>query len=133
MVQHPKSREWDEKLRKMFDRIDDYLEDRYGDRYPLHPNRMKRGSTANKSMDGLFNVGASYSSGYGSRYGKGYVIEIYLSTLSGVDPELRAEIEGEVEAMVMKLLPEYFPDRYLNCEKDGNVLKIYGDLSLGSL
>jgi len=133
VIQHPKSRAWDDKLKAMFDRIDDYLEDKYGDRYPLHPNRMKRGTTANKSMDGLFNVGASYSSGFGSRHGKGYVIEIYLSTLSGVDGELRDAIEKEVERMVIELLPEYFPDRYLTCEKDGNVLKIYGDLSLGSL
>ncbi|MDC7222732.1 MAG: hypothetical protein PQJ60_03260, partial [Spirochaetales bacterium] len=60
MVQHPKSKEWDDKLMAMFDRIDDFLEDKYGDKYLLHPNRMKRGTTANKSMDGLFNVGASY-------------------------------------------------------------------------
>ena len=133
MVQHPKSKEWDDKMKAMFDRIDDYLEDKYGKDYPLHPNRMKRGTTANKSMDGLFNVGASYSAGYGSKYGKGYVIEVHLSTLSGVDPEVRKKIEGEVETLVEKYLPEYFPDRYLDCERDGNVLKIFGDLSLGSL
>ncbi|MDC7218506.1 MAG: hypothetical protein PQJ59_01100 [Spirochaetales bacterium] len=133
MVQHPKSKEWDDNLRKMFDRIDDYLEDKYGGLYPLHPNRMKRGTTSNKSMDGLFNVGASYSSGFGSKYGKGYVIEIYLSTLAGVDPEVRLQIEGEVEGMVEKFLPEYFPGRNLDCEKDGHVLKIFGDLSLGAL
>jgi hypothetical protein len=133
MIQHPKSKLWDDKLIAMFDRIDDYLEDKYEGAYPLHPNRMKRGTTANKSMDGLFNVGASYSSGYGSKYGKGYVIEIYISTLSGVDPKIRAKIEGEVESLVEKFLPEYFPNRNLDCEKDGHVLKIFGDLSLGTL
>lgn len=133
MISHPKAKEWDDNMKAMFDKIDDYLEDKYGGEYPLHPNRMKRGSTSNKSMDGLFNIGASYSAGYGSQYGKGYVIEIYMSTLAGVDPELRRKIDREVEAMVEKMLPRYFPGRELDCERDGNVLKIFGDLSLGDI
>ena len=133
MLRHPKAKEWDDNMNALFDRIDDYLEDKYGDLYPLHPNRMKRGTTSNKSMDGLFNVGASFSAGYGSQYGKGYSIEIYMSTLSGVDRDLKLKIENEVELLVEKYLPEYFPGRSLDCEKDGNVLKIFGDLSLGSI
>jgi hypothetical protein len=133
MIKHPKSQEWDDKMKALFDRIDDYLEDKYGDRYPLHPNRMKRGTTSNKSMDGLFNVGVSYSAGYGSEYGKGYVIEIHMSTLAGVDPAIREKIDREVEALVEEYLPLFFPGRELDCEKDGNILKIFGDLSLGNI
>lgn len=133
MVKHPKSKAWDDNMAAMFDRIDDYLEDKYGSLYPLHPNRMKRGATSNRTMDGLFNVGASYSAGFGTELGKGYVIEIHMSTLAGVDPEVKKKIDEEVEILVERYLPEYFPGRDLDCEKDGNVLKIFGDLSLGSL
>lgn len=133
MVQHQKSIEWDENMKKMFDIIDDYLEDKYGNDYPLHPNRMKRDTTANKEMDGLFNVGASYSTGFGTKYGKGYAVDIHMSTLARVPDEIKLKIEKEVENKLDELLPKFFPGRKLDVDKDGNCLKIYGDLSLGQL
>ena len=68
---HPKMMEWDKKLKAIFDRIDDKLEDRYGELFPLHPTRAERGTTSNKESDGLFNVGASFTAGYGSKLGRG--------------------------------------------------------------
>ena len=41
-MQSPQSIEWDRKLKDMFDEVDDYLEDKFGDLYLLHPNRMQR-------------------------------------------------------------------------------------------
>lgn len=133
MLKHAKLVEWENTMKTMFDEIDDFLEDKYGRLFPLHPNRMERGETANKESDGLFNVGAAFSAGFGSRLGRGYVIQIHMSTLAHVPEELREIIKKETADLVRNKLTVYFPGRELNVEKDGNVYKIYGDLSLGTL
>ena len=129
-VRHPKAEQWESRLRRVFDRIDDYLEDRYGDRYPLHPSRPLRGATASRSQDGLFNVGASFSAGYGSQLGPGYVVEVRLVTLSSVPWHVRERIEEEVAALLRRELPRAFPDRHIRVDRDGAVYKVYGDLRL---
>lgn len=133
MIPHPKMKEWDDTLKKMFDEIDDFLEDKYGTDFPLHPNRMKRGMTSNKEMDGLFNIGASYSTGYGSSTGKSYVIDIHLSTLSHIPDNIRKKIENDVILEIKTRLPRLFPDRKLDVVRDRHMLKIVGDFSLGYL
>ena len=72
------------------------LEDKYGHLYPLHPSRAQRGATANKEHDGLFNVGASFSAGFGSEHGSGYIVEIRMATLSHVPIDVRKQIEKDV-------------------------------------
>ena len=89
--------------------------------------------TSNKSSDGLFNIGASYSLGFGSKYGAGYVIEVRLATLEHIPDELRTEIESNVVGQLERELPEVFPDRKLSVEKDGSVYKIIGDFNLGEI
>ena len=121
---------FEERLRKLFDQIDDELEDRWGGEYPLHPARPPRGTVENKEQDGLFNIGASFSAGYGSEHGKGYVIEVRLVTLSNVDDETRENVREYSARRVRELLPEYFPDRTLEIVRDGDLFKIIGDLSL---
>ena len=123
--------EWERKLRQVFDRIDDYLEDKYGSMYPLHPARARRGRTSSKSHDGLFNVGAAYSAGFGSEHGEGYVLEVRFSTLRRVPKDIRAKIEAEVVELLEKELPEKFPGKKLTVKRDGRLYKIIGDLSLG--
>ncbi|MBN2510280.1 MAG: hypothetical protein JXB03_08385 [Spirochaetales bacterium] len=130
-MKHPKLVEWEERLKKLFDEVDDYLEDTYGDLYPLHPNRARRGTTSHKGHDGLFNVGATFSAGFGSRHGRGYVIEVDLVTLSHIPREVEEQIQNDVLKLVRKKLTEYFPERDLEVSKDGRVYKIHGDLSLG--
>ncbi len=66
-MNNPHMAEWEKTLKEIFDIIDDYIEDKYGFLYPLHPSRPQRGRTANKSSDGLFNIGAAFSAGFGSR------------------------------------------------------------------
>ena len=132
-MRHHKLVEWDHKMKQMFDEIDDALEDKYGDMYHLHPNRPRRGTTANKEHDGLFNVGASFSAGYGSEHGRGYVLDVDMVTLEHVPDDVEEKINQEVVQMVKNKLPNYFPDRNLDVSRDGRVFKIYGDLSLGSL
>jgi len=120
-------------MKSMFDEIDDWLEDRYGGRFRLHPNRPGRGSTSNRETDGLFNIGAAFSLGYGSKLGRGYVVQIEMSTLEHIPWETRSRIESDVENLVREKLPEFFPGRNLTLKRDGNLLKIIGDFNLGSV
>ncbi len=121
---------WENKLEALFDEIDHIMEDRYGDKYPLHPSRPERGATANPAADGLFNMGASFSAGYGSAHGRGYVVSIRLSTLARVPPIVMEQIEQEVVELLKQKLPRIFPDRDLRVERDGHSFKIIGDLSI---
>ncbi len=130
-MRHPKAIGWEDKLKALFDRIDDRLEERYGKKYPLHPNRPPRGATANRESDGLFNVGAAFSAGYGSSLGKGYVVEIRMATPARVPPAVMESIEQEVVSMIEAEVKTEFPGRDLKVSRDGPVYKIHGDLSLG--
>ncbi len=114
----------------MFDRIDDCLEEKYGHEYPLHPARPARGVTSSKSHDGLFNIGASFSAGYGSKRGPGYVVQVRMVTLTRVPQYIRDRIEEEAVQRLREELPKEFPDRKLEVERDGPVYKIHGDLRL---
>lgn len=124
---------WEGEFKKIFDSIDDYLEDTYGDRYELHPARPERGETAHKGHDGLFNVGATFSSGYGSQHGRGYVVEIDMVTLDKVPKEVEKKITQDVLSIVRKELKKRFPQRDLHADMDRNIIKIYGDLTLGEI
>lgn len=129
-VRHPRVEQWESRLRQVFDRIDDYLEERYGDRYPLHPARAPRGTTGSRAQDGLFNVGASFSAGFGSERGAGYVVEVRMVTLSRVPGHVRERIEEEAAELLRRELPKAFPERHIRVDRDGPVYKIYGDLRL---
>ena len=130
-MRHPKLIRLENRLKKVFDSIDDYLEERYGSLYTLHPARARKGTTANKSQDGLFNVGASFSAGFGSRLGRGYVVDVSMVTLEQVPHKIKKKIEEDVVRLLKEMLPEHLPGRELNVTMDGNVIKIYGDFSLG--
>lgn len=129
---HPGVDEFNSRLKRVFDRVDDYLEESYGPEYPLHPSRPRRGRTSNKAQDGLFDVGASFSAGYGSELGRGYVVDVHMVTLAHIPAEARERIEKDAVAKVEQYLQEEFPDRELQVSRDRNVFKIHGDLSLGS-
>ena len=132
-MRHPETIKLEHQMKAMFDEIDDVLEDEFGNEFTLHPNRTKRGRTANKEMDGLFNIGADFTPGYGSRFGRGYIVQIRISTLEHIPPEIRETITKEVEKLLVERLPVFFPGRDLSLERDGNLLKIVGDFSLGSV
>lgn len=130
-MRHPELLKWENQIKAMFDSIDDWLEDKYGREYPLHPNRPKRGTTANKEMDGLFNIGADFTAGYGSQLGRGYLVRIRMSTLDHIPDTVKECIEKDTEELVRMKLPVTFPDRALRLERDGALLKIIGDFRLG--
>jgi hypothetical protein len=130
---HPKTIEFNARLKKLFDEVDAYIEDAYGGSYPPHPARPLRGETANPQADGLFNIGADFTPGYGSELGRGYLIDVTVATLENVDEALRREIYHKAVEKVRQLLPVYFPERPLSVRQDGNHFKIQGDFSLGSV
>jgi hypothetical protein len=78
-------------------------------------------------------VGAAFTGGFGSELGPGYVVQVQMSTLSDVPEEVRETIEEEVVKLLQEELPQVFPSRVLKVARDGNVYKIYGDLSLGEI
>jgi hypothetical protein len=131
-MRHPRVTAFELQLKAVFDQMDHELEADYGKRYTLHPARPRQHETGNPEMDGLINIGASFSPGFGSRTGEGYIVELRLATLDPIKPELLHEIEERVIARLRVLLPAAFPNRTLHVVRDGHVFKISGDLSLGT-
>jgi hypothetical protein len=122
--------QWEKTLKDVFDTMDSELEAQYAGRYPLHPSRPKRGATANPEDDGLFNVGAAFSAGFGSKYGPGYVVEIRIATLKHVPADVQEEIKRKVFQGLEKRLPEVFPGKELHVSEENDTIRIHGDLSL---
>ena len=126
-MRHPKITELDRRFKALFDEVDDFLEQEYGSRYILHPSRPAIGETSNKEADGLFNIGADFTPGFGSKLGRGYLVRIHMSTLEHVPAEEKQRIEADVVQLTQKKLQEFFPNQDLHLEKDGKFLKIVGD------
>lgn len=120
----------EKQLSKLTNALDIHLENIYGDVYPLHPSRMATGKGSNPAYDGLFATTASFTLGYGTRFGRGYIVNIDIRTLSAVSEQFKNEIREQAEAFINANLKAYFPDRTLNLVQDGNLLKIVGDFSL---
>ena len=123
--------EWEDALQRVLSSVDRALEERHGSRWPLHPARSPAGAAANPQYDGLFRVTASFSAGYGSSLGPGYVLRAEIATLAPVPAADRAAIEEEAAALVREGLAREMPGRDLSVSRDAGVWKIHGDLSLG--
>src|SRR5690554_2491659 len=120
----------EKRLRLLFDELDDYLEDKFKGSYDLHPNRLPRGKAARVAYDGLFSTGTKFTLGIGSEYGRGYLVDVEVSTLEKVDPEMRSAIDQAAFDFLKENLPKHFPKRDLKVVKDGQLYKIIGDFSL---
>jgi len=127
---NPKLAKWEERLYEILREIDVKLEDKYGARWPLHPARLRRGAAANPQYDGLFRITASFSAGYGSKHGPGYIFRVEIVTLSEVPVKIKEAIEAEAAVLLEKGLLEAFPGRSMSVDRDGAVYKIFGDLSI---
>ena len=129
-MRHQKAIEWEKRLKSVFDEIDAVLENDYGGMFSRHPSRAPDGGTSNPEMDGLFNVGASFSAGFGSRFGPGYVVDIQISTLEHVSVKLKSTLRDHVQALLIEKLPVAFQGKSLRVDKELRHLRIHGDLSL---
>lgn len=126
----PWQKELEDHLQALCDELDHYLEDTFAERYPLHPNRPKRGKAARSAYDGLFSTGTKFTLGYGSEKGRGYIVDIDIVTLAKVKAEDRLRIEEAAMAFLKERLPIHFPNRTLEVVHDGSVYKIIGDFFL---
>ncbi|MDR2101334.1 MAG: hypothetical protein LBP43_02035 [Treponema sp.] len=133
MYEHPKLTAFTSTLDALFHEADEILEERWGSRFSLHPNRPRRGATANPEMDGLFEIIPDFTPGIGSQKGRGYLISFRVATLERVPPALFEAFMDETAACIRDLLPRYFPERKLEVARDGKRYKITGDFSLGEI
>jgi hypothetical protein len=129
---HPKLIQFTDDLEALFKEVDEILENHWGDTFPLHPNRPKRGSTSNPEMDGLFEIAPDFTVGLNSQKGRGYIVSLRVATLEKVPPEIYENFMEESAALIAERLPIYFPGRDLTVVRDGKVFKIIGDFSLGN-
>lgn len=129
-MRNPLVEKWEEKLQKIFNKIDHILEEKYGDLFPLRPNRPQHGEGVTPDADGLFDLGVSFTVGLGSELGPGYVFRVNLATLRKVPEDLIEKIEDEVIDLLTEALPEHFPGKDLKVARDGKVYKIFGNLDL---
>ena len=120
----------EERLHAALERVDAELERRHGDRYDLHPARQPHGTAARRQYDGLFEVTAGFSAGYGSTHGPGYAVNLRIVTLEHVPPEAREAFETEAVGLLETELKAAFPARELAIVRDVHGLKIVGDLKL---
>jgi hypothetical protein len=119
-------------LEALFKEVDEVLENHWGDSFPLHPNRPKRGVTSNPEMDGLFEIAPDFTVGLNSQKGRGYIVSLRVATLEKVTREVYENFMAESAALISERLPMYFPGRKLEVVRDGKVFKIIGDFSLGN-
>ncbi len=124
---HPSRVALEQALQKIADSTDDALEDAFGERYNLHPNRLKRGKTQNKSNDGLFNAGFTFTPGYGSTYGRGYVLQFHISTLDRVPTEVFTLFEQFAAQHIQSILPQYFLTDAVELVREKTHYKLVGD------
>lgn len=130
---HPKQEELEERMALLCQELDNHLEDIFGDRYAIHPNRLKRGQGSNPSFDGLFSTSMAFTLGYGSKYGRGYIVNVEVRTLDNVSQYDSIHITSTAFAFLKDKLKDYFPDHDLDIVQDGPVMKIIGDFGLGEV
>lgn len=130
---HPKQEILEEKMAQLCQALDNHLEDIYGDHYRLHPNRLRRGKGSNPSFDGLFSTSLAFTLGYGSEYGRGYVVNVEIRTLDKVSQYDSTKIQAEAFSFISRNLKKFIPDQDLKIVQDGNLMKVVGDFSLGDV
>jgi hypothetical protein len=120
--------EWEAALGRVLGKIDELLEERFGQQYELGRNRPARGTTANPRYDGIFAVEAKFSLGLARREGPGYLVDIRMATFSKVPAEEREKILALAGEELRRELRAAFPGRDLRIEEKGRHFLIHGDL-----
>ena len=121
---------WEEKLNGLLRQVITKLEEEHGAVVPRHPARPAHGETPNPQNDGLFRITATFTPGFGSQWGKGYVLDIEPVTLDAFPREVWTVVEAKACRMIQDGLESVLPGRRLELKRDGTVWKITGDLVL---
>lgn len=130
---HPKQEELERQMTELCKALDNHLEDLYGEHYTIHPNRLKRGMGSNPSFDGLFATTCSFTLGYGTKSGRGYIVNVDIRTLDKVSQYEKADIFADAFSFIAENLKTYVPGRELQIIQENNLMKIVGDFSLGEV
>jgi hypothetical protein len=131
-MRNPLVEAWEAKLNGLLRQVITKLEEDYGAVVPRHPARPAHGETPNPQNDGLFRITGTFTPGYGSQWGKGYVLDIEPVTLDEFPRETWATVEAEACRMIQEGLEAVLPGRGLELKRDGSVWKIIGDLALNT-
>jgi hypothetical protein len=129
-MRNPLVEAWEEKLNRLLRDVITALELEFGDVVDRHPSRPAHGETPNPQNDGLFRITATFTPGFGSHWGKGYVLDIEPVTLQRFPSEVWSVVESKACQMIQEGLEAIFPGRGLELKRDGVSWKIIGDLSL---
>ncbi len=129
-ARHPQALAWERRLWELFREVDHRLEERHAGQWTRSPLRPEHGVISDHESSGLFNVGAAFSAGYGSKYGRGYVLQLSVGATRSPTADERKMLEQEAADLVREILPRYFPNQRLEVSLDGDVWKIHGDLRL---
>lgn len=130
---HPKQEELERQMSELCQALDNHLEDIYGEHYSIHPNRLKRGMGSNPSFDGLFSTSCSFTLGYGTKSGRGYLVNVEIRTLDRIPFEEKAQIQDHAFDYIAENLKTFIPGRELEVIRENNLMKIVGDFSLGEV
>ncbi|MCQ2411463.1 MAG: hypothetical protein MJ057_00730 [Sphaerochaetaceae bacterium] len=130
---HPKQEELERQMSELCQALDNHLEDIYGGHYSIHPNRLKRGMGSNPSFDGLFSTSCSFTLGYGTKSGRGYLVNVEIRTLDRIPFEEKARIQDHAFDYIAENLKTFIPGRDLEVIRENNLMKIVGDFSLGEV
>jgi hypothetical protein len=129
-MRNPLVEAWEEKLNLLLRQVIATLELEYGHVVSRHPSRPAHGETPNPQNDGLFRITATFTPGYGSQWGKGYVLDIEPVTLEPFPQDVWSLVEAKACRLIEAGLGTLFPGRPLELKRDGPSWKIIGDLSL---
>lgn len=129
-ARHPRAVEWERRLWALFREVDRVLEERYSGTWTRSDRRPAHGAIEDHESSGLFNVGATFSAGYGSAHGRGYVLQLSVGATRPPSPGERRALEQEAADLVREALPRFFPGQRLEVSRDGELWKIHGDLRL---
>lgn len=120
----------EEALFRALEAADSVMEERYGKSFVRHPARPEHGKSVNRQYDGLFQFGAGFSAGFGSKFGPGYALSFRIVTLQPVPPSFREKFEAEAVEVLKGELERALPGRGLDIVKDSGGWKMIGDLSV---
>lgn len=120
----------EETLFKALEAADMVMEERYGEKFALHPARPAHGTSVNRQYDGLFEINAGFSAGFGSKFGPGYALGFRIVTLETVPANFRAKFEEEAIEVLQAELTKTFPERGFKIVRDNDSWKIVGDLTI---
>jgi hypothetical protein len=130
-VSHPSTQAWDDAVHAAIVATEEEMEARFGLDLPLRDNRPAFGQTANPQASGLFNIGLVFTTGAGSRFGMGYLLDVEVASREPPSQERYELYVDTCRGILEREIGLRLPGRNLRFERDSDGWKLRGDTSLG--